>query len=200
MFLFKVVQTFIDQYRFLFCGLEEVMMVQQAERESENNTRIERESENKTGIERESENGTGKERESENGRAKERESGKQRGGQRGRRAVRGRGRGRGRQGANFSTSNPPPIILWKLKSLCERNFFGGKFSVFGRYREPQCKKYQSCHTRAIVVFFFANQNEKTTKRGRKYCILAVITETPLYVGNAKEISDTNDKSNVPCLK
>ena len=53
----------------------------------------------------------------------ERECGKQRGGQRGRRAARGRGRGRGRQGANLSTSNPPPNHPVETQKVCSKETF-----------------------------------------------------------------------------
>ena len=69
-----------------------------------------------------------------------------------------------RKGATGRKSfNKQPSLqssCWNSKSLCERNFFGGKFSVFGRYWGPQCKEYQSCHTRAIVFFCKLEQTNK----------------------------------------
>ena len=91
------------------------------------------------------------------------------------------------------------LPLWKLKKFVRKKLFWSKIPSLWKISRASVQRIPKLSHPSYCISLQTRTN-KQTQRGRKYCILAVITETPFYVGNAKEISDTNDKSNVPCLK
>ena len=99
----------------------------------------------------------------------------------------------------FQQATLPPIILWKVQKFVRKKLFWRKILSLWKISRASVQRIPKLSHPSYCIFLQTRTN-KQTQRGRKYCILAVITETPFYVGNAKEISDTNDKSNVPCLK
>ena len=102
----------------------------------------------------------------------------------------------------FQQATLPPIILWKVQKFVLKKLFWRKILSLWKISRASVQRIPKLSHPSYCSLFFCKLERTNiqTQRGGKCCILAVITETPFYVGNAKEISDTNDKSNVPCLK